>query len=210
MNDRFFKLHKEKQLRIINAALEVFSKCEYKRASTDDIAAKAGISKGLLFYYFHNKKELYLFLFDYCTKLVHHQVIDEKFADIDDFFEILEYAAEKKMYLFSKMPYIMDFVTQAFYSKDEPVAEDMRKEIEEKTKFYASLLYNQIDFSKFKSGVSPGEIMQMLTWMADGYLREKLNRGISIKADEIMRDYRKWSDMFKKMAYKEEYLNERD
>lgn len=56
MNEQFFHLPEEKQQAIINASLEVFATHEYKKASTDDIAAKAGISKGLLFYYFHNKK----------------------------------------------------------------------------------------------------------------------------------------------------------
>ena len=58
MNEKFFALPEEKQERIINAAMEVFGKNEYKRASTDLIAVKAGISKGLLFYYFHNKISL--------------------------------------------------------------------------------------------------------------------------------------------------------
>ena len=61
MREEFFNLPKEKQLRIINAGFEVFGKNEYKRAVTDDIAAKAGISKGLLFYYFGNKKALYMY-----------------------------------------------------------------------------------------------------------------------------------------------------
>ena len=56
MNQKFFELNEEKRLAIINAGLEVFSKNDYKHALTADIAAKAGISKGLLFYYFHNKK----------------------------------------------------------------------------------------------------------------------------------------------------------
>ena len=51
MNEAFFALPEEKRQRILNAALEAFAKHEYKKASTDDIAAKAGISKGLLFYY---------------------------------------------------------------------------------------------------------------------------------------------------------------
>ena len=76
MNEQFFHLPEEKQQAIINASLEVFATHEYKKASTDDIAAKAGISKGLLFYYFHNKKSLYLFLYDYTKKLVTDQVID--------------------------------------------------------------------------------------------------------------------------------------
>lgn len=56
MNEAFADLPEEKQHAIYNAAMEVFGQYDYKRASTDLIAAKAGVSKGLLFYYFHNKK----------------------------------------------------------------------------------------------------------------------------------------------------------
>ena len=59
MNEKFYELPEEKQLYVLNAAMEVFAEYEYKKASTDLIAAKAGVSKGLLFYYFHNKKSLY-------------------------------------------------------------------------------------------------------------------------------------------------------
>ena len=75
MNEQFYELPQEKQLRIINAGLEVFSKNDYRHAVTDEIARKAGISKGLLFYYFHNKKSLYLYLFDYCASLIINQVM---------------------------------------------------------------------------------------------------------------------------------------
>ena len=63
MNQKFFALSKEKQMRIINAGMEYFGKYGYKKAVTDDIANKAGISKGLLFHYFDNKKKfLYIFI----------------------------------------------------------------------------------------------------------------------------------------------------
>ena len=55
VNEKFFALPEEKRRRIVNAAMEAFGKNEYKRASTDDIAARAGISKGLLFHYFGSK-----------------------------------------------------------------------------------------------------------------------------------------------------------
>ena len=54
MNDKFFELKREKQDRMINAALLIFSKAPYKHASTDDIVKEARISKGLLFHYFGN------------------------------------------------------------------------------------------------------------------------------------------------------------
>lgn len=69
MSEKFQKLPEERQLAIINAAMEVFAQNEYNRASTDLIAAKAGISKGLLFYYFHNKRELYLYVYHYAAKI---------------------------------------------------------------------------------------------------------------------------------------------
>ena len=59
MEDAFGRLPKEKRRRILNAALEVFAHSDYKRASAEAIAMKAGISKGLLFYYFKNKQALY-------------------------------------------------------------------------------------------------------------------------------------------------------
>jgi AcrR family transcriptional regulator len=93
MNEKFNELPEEKRMRIINAGFEVFSQSEYKKASTDDIAARAGISKGLLFYYFHNKKTLYLFLLDHAKQLLAASVTDSHFYEINDAFDLLEYAA---------------------------------------------------------------------------------------------------------------------
>ena len=62
MNDKFYALPEEKQSQILNAAYKVFATNQYKKAPTSEIAAEAGISKSLLFHYFHNKLELYLFL----------------------------------------------------------------------------------------------------------------------------------------------------
>ena len=62
MNEKFFSLPEEKQQAIINAGYRVSSQNTYKKSPVSEIAAEAGISKSLLFYYFRNKKELYLFL----------------------------------------------------------------------------------------------------------------------------------------------------
>ena len=62
MNEKFFSLPIQKQEAMINAGFHVFSQYPYKKSPMNEIAAAAGISKSLLFHYFHNKKELYLFL----------------------------------------------------------------------------------------------------------------------------------------------------
>lgn len=65
MNDKFWDLKKVKQDRIINAGLKIFAENGYRHASTDEIAAEAAISKGLLFHYFYSKIGLYGFLCEY-------------------------------------------------------------------------------------------------------------------------------------------------
>jgi TetR/AcrR family transcriptional regulator len=70
MFSKFLNLDKEKQDRIINAAIKEFAEKGYDRASTNEIVKEAGISNGLLFHYFQNKKQMFLFLFDYCYELV--------------------------------------------------------------------------------------------------------------------------------------------
>ena len=65
MNSKFFDLKKEKQDRMINAALKVFALQGYRHGSTDDIVREAAVSKGLLFHYFGSKLGVYCFIYDY-------------------------------------------------------------------------------------------------------------------------------------------------
>ena len=75
MNDSFFQLPDNKRNKIINAGFRVFSQYTYKKSPMSEIAAEAGISKSLLFYYFKNKKELYLHLCRYSVEVTQQAMI---------------------------------------------------------------------------------------------------------------------------------------
>src|SRR5690625_5577728 len=68
--EKFKNLDKKKQKRIINAALKEFTAKGFDQASTNRIVKEAGIGKGMLFYYFKSKKDLYLYLVDYCIEII--------------------------------------------------------------------------------------------------------------------------------------------
>ena len=68
--DKFFALSEEKQITIINAALQCFGKFGYDKASVNDIAVTAHISKASVFQYFGSKKQLYTYLLEYCMKII--------------------------------------------------------------------------------------------------------------------------------------------
>lgn len=207
MREEFFNLPKEKQLRIINAGFEVFGKNEYKRAVTDDIAAKAGISKGLLFYYFGNKKALYMYLYNYISDTVAESVMDNNVEKITDFFELIEYAIKKKLAILGKNPYIMDFAVRAFYLDKEEMAKELSNDLGEKTSNLLEIYFCNINFSKFKEEVEPKKILQMLFWLTDGYMHEKRRIGKEIDINKIVEEFNCWTEMLKKISYKEGYLN---
>lgn len=206
MSEIFSELPKKRRMAIVNAGLEVFSKFEYKRASTEEIAIKAGISKGLLFYYFHNKMSLYMFLLDYCNDLLKKQSEIMKLEDITDFFEYIGKAVELKTILLEKNPYIMDFTMRAYYSQNEIISEKLQNKIQKDMNDQYSTHFKKVDYSKFREEADPEEIYQMLIWMTDGYLHEKQRRSEAINVVSVKKELDKWIDKLKRISYKEEYL----
>ncbi len=67
----FLNLDKEKKDRIIEAALNEFSKQDFGDASITNIVKKAGISRGSFYQYFGNKENIYKYLVHYLY--VHHR-----------------------------------------------------------------------------------------------------------------------------------------
>lgn len=205
MNDIFLTLPMEKQQRIINAALEVFAKNEYKQASTDDIASRAGISKGSLFYYFKNKKSLYMYIFEYVSKMMQEAILDNHFKDITDFFELMHYGAKQKAMIIEKNPYILDFTVQFFYQQEWSLSTSIYTE-SFSTRYFE--YFTNIDFSKFKEEVNPLDIYNYIVYATLGYLYSKRFSKEKVSLETLMSEFEKWATMFKAFSYKEEYLHE--
>jgi AcrR family transcriptional regulator len=57
------KIREDRMKAIINATIRVYASKGYLGAQMDDIAKEAGLAKGLLYYYFKSKPELFQFVF---------------------------------------------------------------------------------------------------------------------------------------------------
>ena len=101
MNEKFYTLSKEKQDTIINAGFKVFSDNSYKKSPVQQIADEANISKSLLFYYFKDKKELYLFLWNKCAQIT-YSILDKYKVEDEPFFDALERGLKIKMDMLRK------------------------------------------------------------------------------------------------------------
>lgn len=205
VNERFLALPEERQRRLINAGYKVFGLNEYKKASTEEIAREAGISKGYLFYYFRNKKALYLYLYERATEETRAQVMDEAFARITDPFDMMEYAAEQKARLMVDYPYLMEFAMRAVASQHEEVSPALdRRIIRDTQQVYAGMLAG-LDYSRFRPGIDPMYILRMLQWMGDGWLREAQRVGVTPTAADMLAEFRRMLGTLRSLCYKEEH-----
>lgn len=110
------------------------------------------------------------------------------------------------MKLLSEYPNIVNFVMRAFYSQNEEISNVANEEMQNAIQNSFTVYFQHLDFHKFKEGVDPLYIYQMLVWMTDGYLHEKQSVNQKIVLHEVMEDYDKWKHLFRRMVYKEEYL----
>ncbi len=203
--EKFENLPEERQEALMSAAVEAFGRNDYKSASTEDIARKAGISKGLLFFYFKNKRELYLYLMQRLTEKVSATVMDDEFYKLDDFFELLVYASNSKRAVLEKFPYLLEFSIRAFYPEHRDVKDAMDNWMQRQIDLALSTYFKNVNFGKFRNDVDPNYVLNLLIWLADGYLHQQQSLHRRLDMDDMLREMERWCAMLKAYAYKEEY-----
>nr|WP_306010721.1 TetR/AcrR family transcriptional regulator [Paenibacillus sp. P46E] len=165
---KFLNLSKDKQDRIINAALQEFALKGYQNASTNEIVKQAGISKGLLFHYFNNKKDLYLFLFDYFIEML----MEEIHAHIDweqrDIFIKYRNVAILKFGLFQKYPNAFEFIKRVYPEDSSEVKPDLENRKKEFLNKGYKDLFGDIDLTPFKEGIDIEKAVNIIYWTMEG------------------------------------------
>lgn len=205
MYENFLSLGEEKKDKIINAALKVFAKNGYKKAAVDDIVAEADISKGAIFYYFDSKKNLYVYVYNFCMELL----IDEFKYKYDwsetDFFLRLRKAQRQKLYLLTKYPNMYDFAISAYYEDSAAVKDEIGRLNKKGLDVGTAVLTEGVDTTKFKDGVDIVSVIKLVTWAGDGYLKEM--KALSVTDPEAAIDgFDKYMEIIKQTVYKGEYL----
>ena len=198
MNESFFLLPEEKRRAVINAGFRVFSQNSYKKSPMSEIAAEAGISKSLLFYYFRNKKELYLFLAKYGAEITQQEMIKQKCYEGEDFFEVFLNGLRVKARLMKSYPELSLFQLKAYYEKEPELRKGINALIGEYSGFETQAEMLKLDKDKFAEGLDLEMMYRDIYLASEGYLWEKLYSG-SLDPDEIEKDYMKMIAFWRKL-----------
>ena len=198
MNDKFFSLKKEKQDKIINAAIHVFSENGYKRGSTDIIVKEAEISKGLLFHYFGSKKNLYLFIYEYCARYMVMELA-QSIEDKMDLFELYGRIEAAKVRALYHYPYMDHFLNRASEETDSQVCEDGKDSGKMIADCYEKI-YAKADIAGIREGVSLEKLMKITGWSLNGYKME-MYKNAQMNPEEVLQGFREYLDILRTNFY---------
>ena len=117
-HESFEKLPVEKQEKILNTGIRIFSMRSYRDVSTDVITRECGVSKGILFHYFGSKQEYYLA----CLNTSLQRLTETKTeAEGADFYDILFETMKEKFSICRRYRDEMHLVNMASRDASEEI-----------------------------------------------------------------------------------------
>ena len=201
MNEKFFSLPAEKQQAILNAGYRVFSRNSYKNSPMSEIAEAAGISKALLFHYFHNKKELYLYLWEKSAETTIEYLTRYGCYDQTELFESMERGMRAKMEIIRQYPDMGTFTIRAFYEKDPEICAAIQESYHKYFNLKADKMRLNLDPAQFIPGLDVDMMYHEMYWASEGYLWETVQQG-NIDIEQMEKGFSRllefWKSIYKR------------
>ncbi len=204
MNEKFYALPQKKQEKIINAGYRVFTENPYRKSPMQEVANEAGISKSLLFHYFQNKKEFYLFLWNHACQITLEYMAQYQCYESDDLFEMMERGMWAKIEMMKLYPQMTSFVIRAFYEKDNDVKSEIQKSYWEYFEFKARNALQRIDLSVFIPGLDIKMMYREMILASEGYLWEIAHWDDKFDASRLESDFKEMLAFWKNCYLRKE------
>ena len=190
MYSNFENLSEERKKIILDACIHEFAENGYEKASTNTIVKDAGISKGILFHYFKNKRGLFLYVVDYCIRTLVDEYNKYPLKETGDIFKRLSELSVIKLRLTHANPKLSKIMMGALGNSPE----DIRLEVEERysqlSSEYMPEIFKGIDYSKFRNGVNPSKAIEILMLFLEA-LGDKYMKNYQGKEQELLQNYDK-------------------
>lgn len=197
MYETFEKLPGSKKEQILQVCIEEFAQNGYKNASTNTIVKRLGISKGVLFLYFKNKRNLYLYLVEYLTIIL-----------VDDFFkcfpsegsgisiDVFDNLGEYYKMMIQENPDYFLFMLGAFMNPPE----DLKYDVENLHNKAHDTILNNLNSKGFRKDIDMPMVVNLLHLISFfvGQMVLKEYKGGKDWTDEIKKDIENYAEIYAK------------
>lgn len=176
--ETFLNLDKQKQKKIINETMNEFTEKGYKNGNIGIIAKNAGVSKGSMYQYFDNKKELCL----YCVKLacdISFKYVDNKIKDCYDMsvFDYIYFGYKNAWTLFKDEMLVYVFLQNMYLDIRSDISEEVFNIIRKESELYLNPIIQMIESNKkqglIRSDISTENIFSYISAVS-GKFKEKM------------------------------------
>ena len=174
MYENFERIPKADKLCILNACIEEFAQKGYEKASTNAIVRKAGIPKGTLFFFFGNKKNLYLYVIDHAVTLYTQMTLESSVEMPDDLFERLLFLGRERMKFALDQPQLYKLFYNAFINAPEDIQTELRGRYSAYYTPSMQMLTDGLDRSHFKPGVNVEKVIELIYLILEGLLSKSV------------------------------------
>lgn len=168
----FYNLDKEKREKLIEAALNEFSRVEYEKVSINQIIMHANIARGSFYMYFTDKEDLMKYLLEeHYKKLLKiiNDCLDKNKGDLKHSF----------IDIYDKLEcYVKKLKNKQFFDNVFVFINNYKINLKPPEMYFMDIVKDKIDYSKYKEDVS----------IAFNLLLNNLFRFIIISMDENFKD----------------------
>ena len=156
----------EKVTRILKAATDAFGQLGFAKTKTDQIAATAGVSKGLIFHYFGNKQALYLDTFKTAYKCIYAHMDPHQWQNAPGLSAMMSAAVKYEMKLQLAFPAEYRLMMQA-YADLPHFPQPLQHQIQQETQAISAeanrIFYEKIEQLPRRQGISVDDIFNVVS-----------------------------------------------
>lgn len=193
------------------AAYNEFARVGYDLASTNNIIKEAGISKGLLFYYFENKQRLYQILVDDVLEML-EEMINKMNGNEPDLLLRYYKLGLVEMEYYHNHKGLFQFMGSLIKNSISLLTKEAQGRYHDLILKFSTKIKNKenIDTYMFQTQNNVEDVITIIEYAIQGY-EQKLRQTFAhsdfteAKFDETMNEFSNYLKLLRKQFYKEEF-----
>lgn len=150
--------------KILMAALEEFSINSYEKSSINKICENGKISKGVMYHYFKNKDELYLYCIRYCYDLT-IEYYNSSLKECKTWKESIENYFKIRYMMFLEKPEIMKVIFLSILKEPEHLFDEIEKLKNELKEINYNFFLKILKKTPLRKELSINEIVEVIEMM---------------------------------------------
>jgi len=188
----------KKEEAIINSSFKEFSRYGFDKTSISDIYRTAKISKGLVYYYFRDKKDLYLKSLIYAISKVTSEIDKYDFSSLD-FLSRIANITVVKLEFFLKHSDLMNFLESSSKESSSEVLSDVQKILKENYVNNIKKIEEMINYDSIEVGIEKSKIIDIINFTFSGAYKKASMLENEIDRKNLIYSYK---DILIKLLYR--------